>query len=150
MASHVGWKSILMARYYSQVHKVMDLSLPASLLAQGTVRGKDSISHAGSLGAEFRACNNPERLSLAFRGYFTGLSVWDWGEYGVFRELTAYLWHFGVRLKIIFAHILVQQHSNENCSTIFIDIIASKWIRALLKLAYFPSRDLSHTPGYLA
>ena len=42
------------------------------------------------------------------------------------------------------------QHSNENCSTIFIDIIASKWIHALLKLANFPSRDLSHTPGYLA
>ena len=42
------------------------------------------------------------------------------------------------------------QHSNENCSTIFIDIIVSKWIRALLKLAYFPSRDLSRTPGYLA
>ena len=75
VASHVGWKSIQMARYYSQVPKVMDLSLPASLLAQGTVRGKDSISHAGSLGAEFRACNNPERLSLAFRGSFVGLSV---------------------------------------------------------------------------
>ena len=65
-ASHVGWKSIQMARYYSQVPKVMDLSLPASLLAQGTVRGKDSISRAGSLGAEFRACNNLEGLSLAF------------------------------------------------------------------------------------
>ena len=30
---------------------------------------------------------------------------------------------------------------------IFIDIIAPKWIRALLKLAYFLSRDLSSTPG---
>ena len=66
VASHVGWKSIQMARYYSQVPKVMDLSLPASLLAQGTVRGKDSISRAGSLGAEFRARNNLEGLSLAF------------------------------------------------------------------------------------
>ena len=46
----------------------MDLSLSASLLAQGTVRGKDSISRAGacSLGAEFRARNNLEGLSLAF------------------------------------------------------------------------------------
>ena len=96
-----------MARYYSRVSKVMDLSLPASLPAQGTVRGKDSISHAGSLGAEFRACNNPEGLSLAFRGYFVGLSVRDWGEYGVLRELSAYLRHFAVRLEIIFAHILV-------------------------------------------
>ena len=42
------------------------------------------------------------------------------------------------------------QHSNDNCSIIFIDIIAPKWIRALLKLAYFLSRDLSSTPGYLA
>ena len=67
VASHVGWKSIQMARYYSQVPKVMDLSLPASLLAQGTVRGKESISRAGSLGAEFRAHNlNLEGLSLAF------------------------------------------------------------------------------------
>ena len=66
VASHVGWKSIQMARYYSQVPKVMDLSLPASLLAQGTVRGKDSISRAGSLGAEFRARSNLEGLSLAF------------------------------------------------------------------------------------
>ena len=66
VASHVGWKSIQVARYYSQVPKVMDLSLPASLLAQGTVRGKDSISRAGSLGAEFRARNNLEGLSLAF------------------------------------------------------------------------------------
>lgn len=75
VASHVGWKSIQMAPYYSQVPKVMDLWLPASLLAQGTVRGKDSISHAASLGAEFHARNNLERLSLAFRGYFVGLSV---------------------------------------------------------------------------
>ena len=66
VASHVGWKSIQMARYYSQVPKVMDLSLPASLLAQGTVRGKDSISRAGSLGAEFRARSNLKGLSLAF------------------------------------------------------------------------------------
>ena len=35
-------------------------------------------------------------------------------------------------------------------NSIFIDIIAPKWIRALLKLAYFLSRDLSSTPGYLA
>ena len=55
-----------MARYYSQVPKVMDLSLPASLLAQGTVRGKDSISLAGSLGTEFRARSNLKGLSLAF------------------------------------------------------------------------------------
>ena len=34
VASHVGWKSIQMARYYSQVPKVMALSLPTSLLAQ--------------------------------------------------------------------------------------------------------------------
>ena len=27
-------------------------------------------------------------------------------------------------------------------------IIAPKWICALLKLAYFPSEDLSSTPGY--
>ena len=33
---------------------------------------------------------------------------------------------------------------------IFIDIIAPKWIRALLKSAYLLSRDLSNTPGYLA
>ena len=46
--------------------KVMDLSLPASLLAQGSVKGKDNISHAESLGAEFKARNNLEGLSLAF------------------------------------------------------------------------------------
>ena len=44
----------------------MELSLPASLLAQGSVKGKDNISHAKSLGAEFRAGNNLEGLSLAF------------------------------------------------------------------------------------
>ena len=66
VASHVGRKSIQIARYYTQVPKVMDLSRPASLLAQGTVRGKDSISRAGSLGAEFGALNNLEGLSLAF------------------------------------------------------------------------------------
>ena len=62
VASHIGWKSIQMARYYSQVPKVMDLSLPASLLAQGTVRGKDSISRAGSLGAN-------TALAITSRGY---------------------------------------------------------------------------------
>ena len=35
-------------------------------------------------------------------------------------------------------------------TAIFIDIIAPKWIRALLKLAYFLSRDLSSTLGYSA
>ena len=64
VARHVGWKSVHMAQYPSQVLKVIELSLPASLLAQGSVKGKDNVSHAESLGAEFRACNNLEGLSL--------------------------------------------------------------------------------------
>ena len=52
-----GWKSVQTAQYYSQVPKVMELSLPASLLAQGSVKGRD-ISPAESWGAEFRARNN--------------------------------------------------------------------------------------------
>ena len=66
VARHVGWKSVQTAQYYSQVPKVMELSLPASLLAQGSVKGRDNISPAESLGAEFRARNNLEGLSLAF------------------------------------------------------------------------------------
>lgn len=66
VARHVGWKSVQTARYYSQVPKVMELSLPASLLAQGSAKGKDNIPHAESLGAEFRARNDLERLPLAF------------------------------------------------------------------------------------
>ena len=66
VATHVGWKSIQMARYYTQVPEIMDLSPPASLLAQGTVRGNNSTSRVGLLGAEFRARNNLEGLSLAF------------------------------------------------------------------------------------
>ena len=62
VARHVGWKSVQTAQYYSQVPKVMELSLPASLLAQSSVKGKDNISHAESLGAEFRARNNLEGL----------------------------------------------------------------------------------------
>ena len=58
VARHVGWESVQTAQYYSQVPKVMELSLPASLLAKGSVKGKDNISHAESLGAEFRARNN--------------------------------------------------------------------------------------------
>lgn len=55
-----------MTQYYSQVPKVMDLSLPASLLAQGSVKGKNDISLAESLGAEFSDCNSLEGLSFAF------------------------------------------------------------------------------------
>ena len=66
VARHVGWKSLQTAQYYSQVPKVMDLSLPASLIAQGSVIGTNNVSHAESLGAEFRARNNLEGLSLAF------------------------------------------------------------------------------------
>ena len=66
VARHVGWKSVQTAQYYSQVPKGMELSLPASLLAQSSVKGKYNISHAESLGAEFRARNNLEELSLAF------------------------------------------------------------------------------------
>ena len=141
-----------MAPYYSQVPKVMDLSLPAPLLAQGTVRGKDSISHAGSLRAEFRAHNNPERLSLAFRGYFVGLSgIWRFqGVDGLFVAFRSQVRNYFHPYLSIPACAIEVQHSNENCSPIFIDIIVSKWIRALLKLAYFPSRDLSRTHGYLA
>ena len=40
--------------------------------------------------------------------------------------------------------------TSNNIQSIFIDIIAPKWIRAFIKLAYFPSRDFSSTPGYLA
>ncbi|KAJ7391187.1 hypothetical protein OS493_019318 [Desmophyllum pertusum] len=66
VARHVGWKSIQTAQYYSQVSKVMELSLPASLLAQGSVKGKDNVSHAESVSAEFRARNDLEGLALAF------------------------------------------------------------------------------------
>ena len=44
----------------------MDLSLPSSLLDEGSVKGKNDISHAESLGAKFRAHNNLEGLCLAF------------------------------------------------------------------------------------
>lgn len=66
VARHVGWKSIQTAQYYSQIPKVMDLSLPASLLAQGSVKGTNNVCNVESLGAEFRARNNLEGLSLAF------------------------------------------------------------------------------------
>ena len=66
VARHVGWKSVQMAQYYSQVPKVMELSLPASLLAQDSVKGKDNISLAESLRAEFRARNNLKGLFLLF------------------------------------------------------------------------------------
>ncbi|KAJ7383332.1 hypothetical protein OS493_028879 [Desmophyllum pertusum] len=66
VARHVGWKSIQTAQYYSQVPKVMELSLPASLLAQGSVKGKDNVSHAESVGTEFRARNDLEGLARAF------------------------------------------------------------------------------------
>ena len=56
VARHVGWKSVQTAQYYSQVPKV----------AKGSVKGKDNISHAESMGVEFRARNNLERLSLGF------------------------------------------------------------------------------------
>jgi len=52
VARHVGWKRVQAAQYYSQVPKVIKLSLPASLLAQGSVKGRDNISHAESLGAQ--------------------------------------------------------------------------------------------------
>ena len=87
VARHVGWKSVQTAQYYSQVPKVMELSLPASILAQSSVKGKDNISHAESLGAEFRARNNLEGLSLAFPWNIVSihpalnkLSFWDWEE----------------------------------------------------------------------
>ncbi|KAJ7391233.1 hypothetical protein OS493_019364 [Desmophyllum pertusum] len=66
VARHVGWKSIQTAQYYSQVSKVMELSLPASLFAQGSVKGKDNVSHAESVSAEFRTRNDLEGLALAF------------------------------------------------------------------------------------
>ena len=66
VARYVGWKSVQTARYYSQVPKVMELSLPASLLAQGSAKGNDNIPHTERLGTEFRARNDLERLSLAF------------------------------------------------------------------------------------
>ena len=44
----------------------MELSLQASLLAQGSAKGKDNIPHTESLGAEFRARNDLERPFLAF------------------------------------------------------------------------------------
>lgn len=66
VARHVVWKNVQTAQYYSQIPKVMELSLPASLLAQGSAKGKDNIPHTKSLGAEFWARNDLERLSLAF------------------------------------------------------------------------------------
>ena len=59
VARHVGWESVQTAQYWG-LPKVMELSLPASLLAKGSVKGRDNMSHAESLGAEFRARNNLE------------------------------------------------------------------------------------------
>ena len=81
----------------------------------------------------------PERLKLGGMWLFQGVV----GLFAAFRN------YFRPYLSIP-ACAIEARHSNENCSTIFIDIIAPKWIRALLKLAYFLSRDLSSTPGYLA
>jgi len=64
VARHVGWKSVQTAQYCCQVPKVMELSLPAPLLVQGSVRGKDNISHAESSGAEFRGSTNLEGLAF--------------------------------------------------------------------------------------
>ena len=48
----------------------MDLLLPASLPAQGSVKGKNDISLAQPLEAVFRARNSPEGLSFAFPSNF--------------------------------------------------------------------------------
>ena len=72
------------------------------------------------------------------------------GVVGLFAAFRARVGNYFRPYLSIAACAIEAQHSNENCSTIFIDIIAPKWIRALLKLAYFLSRDLSSTPGYLA
>ena len=85
----------------------------------------------------------PERLRLGGMWRFQGVV----GLFAAFRARVGN--YFRPYLSIV-ACAIEAQHSNENCSTIFIDIIAPKWIRALLKVAYFLSRDLSSTPGYLA
>ena len=46
--------------------KVMDLLLPASLLAQGSIKGDNDISLAQLLKAEFCVRNSLEGLSFAF------------------------------------------------------------------------------------
>ena len=68
VARQVGWKNVQTAQCYSQDLKVMDLLLPASLHAQGSVTGNNDISLAESLGAEFCDHNSLEELSFPFPG----------------------------------------------------------------------------------
>ena len=60
----VAGKTYRRLKHLSQVPKVMDLLLPTSLLAQGSVRGKNDISLAQPLQAEFRVRNSLEGLSF--------------------------------------------------------------------------------------
>ena len=77
--------------------------------------------------------------------------IWRFqGVVGLFAAFRARVGNYFRPYLSISACAIEAQHGNENCSTIFIDIIAPKWIRALFKLAYFLSRDLSSTPGYSA
>ena len=48
----------------------------------------------------------------------------------------------------IFACAIEVQHNNENSTTIFTDMIAPKWPRAIHKLARVFSRDHRNTHGY--
>ena len=46
VTNHVGWRSLETARYDMQADKVMQLSQPASLLAEGTTSGPDGRNSA--------------------------------------------------------------------------------------------------------
>lgn len=66
VANHVGWRSLETARYYMQADKVMQLSQPASLLAEGTTSGPDGRNSAANLGRQFRDRNDLKDFKLAF------------------------------------------------------------------------------------
>ena len=65
IARHVGWKSLEMAEYYSQMGKFMGLSNAASTLADGTF-SECSIPSASFVADSFREKNELRGLSPAF------------------------------------------------------------------------------------
>ena len=109
-----------------------------------------------------RARNNVEGLpSLSLKTLHLSthlkLSFWDWEEcesfkvyVGLFAATCAWVRNYFRPCLSISACAIGVQHSNENSTTIFIDMIAPKGPRAMRKLTRFFSRDHRNTHGYWA
>ena len=67
VASHVGWRSLDSAEYYTQTKKVMNMSNTASVLASSTAgTPSGAVAPASSVAQVFRAKNELRDFSLAF------------------------------------------------------------------------------------